>query len=845
MPTEYDDSQHYGVFTTSPTLTSNSGKAVRQSELTLAALRAAGVFGNMEDGVVPPSTDKLWLDKNFDPAVLKEWDPTGSAWMPMTFDRLFGRAAVTSLAIPAGSPNALVVNQPANFMNNRLYSLTPSFENTGPTTIQVLGVGTYPVRYEDGSEIQGSEFTAGNSTILLFTGETFVVLFTAAGINIATAAAEAAAIEASMHATGAVDYAFLAGPTASLAAAVNAGALIPIVGAVRRVSGYDSSQPVQPFNVVCVATGDPAVPLPGAYQKDGSFGIGTFRFRVTQDAFQADTPRDLSPVYVEQFLTGFHGRGMLAAETPSIVTEQTVAVTHGAGEGGITATDATNFLVGACVTIQHDNGRYWTYFVTAKAGNVLGLVPALRWPCTAGVARLERAWFNQAHPGKFYMRQLAQRIAHSPEYEVALPKRGRAFFDQLLTGAPLSPINDATINYFDENSIAQGDLQFYPEFVIGRDAFITCTAEGQGGETIAFPAPAASACILRVVVGLRQPSSVTIRIVDNNHRINAQLDISGQSARAPRVYDIPFHAAGDASSMKVQFISNVATGQNIIPSQIEVFESDAGKLPVILPGSRRPVVIGLGDSWIGGDEVSTPERESIMTQLAKELPFANVVNAGAGGATIYDLHSNFDTIFAAARPDFVVLNTATNDSYNPSSVTFDPTAISNYCYQMQRMVSRIQALGAKPIIIGPPGLAEADAGSGYTDWILNERSRKYSRWLYARLAGKAVATEAVEFVSGSGWNCWKRSDGEMYCEANSYGTRDVNTAAGPLWTSDPLIVNFLEPFTSPPAVTATQDITSNRWCTVSNITTTSAVVRVWGFDQSDVAGAINIRVTGR
>ena len=183
MPTEFDDNQHYGVFATGPTLTSSTGKFVRQSELTMAALRAAGVFENMVDGLTPPATDKLWLDKNFDPAVLKEWDATGSSWEPVTFARLFGRAVVTPLGTVAGDANAAIVEQPQPFMNNRLYSLTPAYDNTGAVTLQVIGVGTYPVRYEGGADIQPRELRAGYSTILYFTGSAFVVLFATAGIN--------------------------------------------------------------------------------------------------------------------------------------------------------------------------------------------------------------------------------------------------------------------------------------------------------------------------------------------------------------------------------------------------------------------------------------------------------------------------------------------------------------------------------------------------------------------------------------------------------------------------------------------------------------------------------------
>lgn len=197
--TEFNDAQHYGFFITGPTLTSESGKYLRMSELVLSALRAQGVFDNLSDGTTAPSTDMLWLDKNTDPAVLKEYDPIGSTWEPMTFDRLFGRAVTTQLTLTGGTANALVVSQPATFISERLYAVTPTANNTGATTIQVAGVGTYNVVYHDGSALDADEFANGENKLLLFTSNRFEVVVPTAGITSATATA----VEAANDATGA------------------------------------------------------------------------------------------------------------------------------------------------------------------------------------------------------------------------------------------------------------------------------------------------------------------------------------------------------------------------------------------------------------------------------------------------------------------------------------------------------------------------------------------------------------------------------------------------------------------------------------------------------------------
>lgn len=92
MSTEFNDAQHYGFFMGGTTLTSGNGFYIRWSEVVLASLRATGFLDNMEDGTSPPSDlSKLWLDKNSDPAVLKEWNPVGAAWEQVTSQTLFGR----------------------------------------------------------------------------------------------------------------------------------------------------------------------------------------------------------------------------------------------------------------------------------------------------------------------------------------------------------------------------------------------------------------------------------------------------------------------------------------------------------------------------------------------------------------------------------------------------------------------------------------------------------------------------------------------------------------------------------------------------------------------------------
>lgn len=245
MTTEFDDANHYGIFTTNPTLTSSTGKYARQSEIVLSALRAQGVFDNLVDGTTAPATDKLWLDKNSDPAVLKEYDSVGSAWSVMTFDRLFGRAIVTNLENVGGSANAITVDEPATFIDNRLYALTPAANNTGAATLLVTGVGTYDVLYHDGSAIAANELVSGRNTVLLFTSGRFEVLQPVATVyasELATIAAKEAAEAARDEAVAAAASLSIVTTEAEFLAALSSTGVINVSSDVSEVALTTSTQ---------------------------------------------------------------------------------------------------------------------------------------------------------------------------------------------------------------------------------------------------------------------------------------------------------------------------------------------------------------------------------------------------------------------------------------------------------------------------------------------------------------------------------------------------------------------------------------------------------------------------
>ncbi len=93
MPQSFIDGQSYGSYHLGHDINSSEKKFMRQSEIVLSALKDVGIFDNIVIADTAPSPSKLWLDKNFDPPVLKKFDSVLSAWIAASFDNVFPASA--------------------------------------------------------------------------------------------------------------------------------------------------------------------------------------------------------------------------------------------------------------------------------------------------------------------------------------------------------------------------------------------------------------------------------------------------------------------------------------------------------------------------------------------------------------------------------------------------------------------------------------------------------------------------------------------------------------------------------------------------------------------------------
>ncbi|MBQ5963138.1 SGNH/GDSL hydrolase family protein [Massilia sp. ZL223] len=549
------------------------------------------------------------------------------------------------------------------------------------------------------------------------------------------------------------------------------------------------------------------------------------------------------PAFIEQHISGFFGRGMLTAESLNITTEQGLSGAFATGADTLAVTDAANFLVGGCVTVKHDNGLYSTYFVDSKSGNNIGIRPALRNDCLTASARIERTWYNRAHPGKFYIRSLAQRIARGTELEAAMPNGGRVLYTNLSSNPnsfedTLTPIGGAAVYYYDADNLGEtGNTSTPVRFTFGRSAYVeNILANTAGIETPYFDVNGVASAIAKVAFSAKSNTIFSIQVFDEADIERGKLIIQPNDG-VLQIYTLPVNLRG-ANRIKVRVAAEYysAPGGYFTLAQIDVFEAPALASKIISNPTAK--IVCLGDSWVQGDLASTPQREPLTTQLALELPYATIINAGVGGNKIWQELERFDADVAAHKPDYVVINTGTNECYSPSSGVFYPNAVTEFLQYYNRLLNKIAEIGARPIIIGVPALAQYDEEvPGFAQWLLNDRARTYARYVFEWQSAKPYVSSG----SGASGSWTKFADGTLIARHTiSITTSAANTLASASWT-------FPVPFVAAPHVVASPaNYNSNQVLSAGVDLPTTTNVGVRGV--SSVAAAtfnVNCTATGR
>lgn len=436
------------------------------------------------------------------------------------------------------------------------------------------------------------------------------------------------------------------------------------------------------------------------------------------------------PALIDQYVSHFYNRGQIATELPTqrTVTEQNITANAPAGSGGVSIADPSKYELGSIVVIKYDDDTYSTHFVRSKTVSTISFSPTINKAVTTN-SKIERAWYDSAHPGKFYMRFLAQKLANATETSNGY---GENVFHATFNGTSkddvASPVGTASIGYQTPINIA-GTYQSVLERSVGKTLFFTTSLLGHGVKSVEFTVNKGERLVLRLFAMSRNAENVTrIGIKTAAGVTVVSKDITGGSAQIMNQYELEFTAPFNADRLYVD-VTNQTAGlpvNAVFLGDVRVMrgvEKDTHLLP------RTGTILGLGDSWTAGDPITSPERESFLIHLQKLLPKSEIINKGVGGNKVQDLLARFDVDVVPFKPDAVVINVGTNDSYSPSSGTFDPNSIDYYVGRLNELVQKCIDIGAKPVVIAPPALAE-ETGS-HTGYILNDRSRAYNNRLYS------------------------------------------------------------------------------------------------------------------
>lgn len=455
-----------------------------------------------------------------------------------------------------------------------------------------------------------------------------------------------------------------------------------------------------------------------------------------------------TPVQIDQFIDAMSGRGMLTAETNNVSTTTSVIGSALAGTSSITLATTTNLLVGGSLVIRHTNGEYWPYFIYVKTGNTLAVLPALRFNVDSS-CEAERLWYNRAHPGKFYMRYLAQRVARGTEAECAMVQGRRAAFvdygqgTTVALGGLTAGGTGVTVNYYPANPLGpSGNTDTPVRFTFETTGYLDMTAGSTGyAQTGLFTLQAY--CRVQAILTMASDTAVTVAVLDQSDRVLSTMVVAGSGGAANAVMQHKrvrmCFFTGAATSVRFRFSRGAGVAVGMALASIDCFEQpiDHGRIV----SKRNAVIVGLGDSWIAGDVVNTPERESIMTQLALELPQATIINAGIGGNKVDQMLARFNADVAVHRPDYVIVNTGTNEAYNPYASTFVPTAVGHFIALYLQLIARILSIGARPILLGVPALAQSDPEvPALGEWELLNRSKLMYILMQRALSNKPNAT---------------------------------------------------------------------------------------------------------
>jgi hypothetical protein len=428
--------------------------------------------------------------------------------------------------------------------------------------------------------------------------------------------------------------------------------------------------------------------------------------------------KEHNPAFIEQHMTTWYGRGLLTAELPHINSDSktTFSSNYSAGTFNVTVPDAAKFVLGSIVAIEYPNGKHFTHFIYAKSGNQISIVPSLRYDVTTS-SRIERAWYNSAHMGEFAGKYIAEQIA-----EATIDNYGSGkllyelTFDDVTGYNAGVAVGSATVGTNAESSCPGGNYASALNSVSGNGGYAVCTAQGAGIKTKDFDVPESSKIVVR---GFYRSASnpVKVELISKDGIAMTAMTTNTLSLTDGLLkrFAVVFYTNPGVNSCHVKISQASASNTSIYLDDIKVIECvESANNQYLIP--RTAKIVLLFDSW--GSFLNNV----IATRLAELMPDATIINESVGGNTSADMSTRFDADVAPHAPDVVLMNPGVNDAYYNSPGGDD----TNYQANLMYLTNKCKGIGALPVFLGIPALAESDPLSEYVSFQLTDKSRAMS-----------------------------------------------------------------------------------------------------------------------
>lgn len=442
---------------------------------------------------------------------------------------------------------------------------------------------------------------------------------------------------------------------------------------------------------------------------------------------QMSDPAKPMPSFVELFtqtsFNGVHSAAPSAAGIPvdsmgALLLEYNVTGTAGATSLTINSGDQSKGAGAWGATIQHDDGTYGVYCVTALASGTCTLYPALRSATTAKTLRNTIDGTGGQHLTDPPYKALGRRVKNSTRRDGFRLRYASRWSPDTGVLGDWAAYNGYTIGFASVNSlnpfIGAGLMteNFIARDTKGLQIGLGYVGHAGQGMTRTFPIGGASgmfeAFISRARSGIGMGGSFRVQLLVDGASVFDQNYTGFCRVSAP-------YPAGTSAVVRVTAVDELQF-YGIRVGDVTFWAFDRSQDWTATAIGKDDKVVMLGDSWTtyypnpGGTVQGVFGRE-IQAAMAEEGGTGTVTGVGQGGKTAEWGLANFDTLVTPLAPNVVVINFFVNDQNS-----FGPTGWNRWLLAMYKIGLKCQAIGARPVFVMPTEVGNQPQSTAHGVW---------------------------------------------------------------------------------------------------------------------------------